>query len=93
MSIDNPLDVLKTTCVDNMNQINKLSPKFASLFDSVGVHSKSSKLDKIKPDHSEGESQSVSTSSSGLGNSHSQGGSNAVSSDFWGRTLDSIGST
>ena len=35
----------------------------------------------------------MSTSSSGLGNSHSQGDSNAVSSDFWGRTLDSIGST
>ncbi|XP_075648566.1 ubiquitin carboxyl-terminal hydrolase 16-like [Castanea sativa] len=96
-SVDNSLDVLETTSVDNMNQIKKLSPKFASLVDSVGVHNKSSKLDKIKPDRSEGEHQSVSTSSSGLGNSHSQGGSNAencaVSSDFWGRTLDSIGST
>ena len=56
MSIDNPLNVLETTRVDNMNQIKKLSPKFASLVDSVGVHSKSSKLDKIKPDCSEGES-------------------------------------
>ena len=95
VSVDNPLNVLETTSVDNMNQVKKLSPKFASLVDSVGVHSKSSKLDKVKPDRSEGES--VSTSSSGLGNSHSKGGSNAencaVSSDFWGRTIDSIGST
>ncbi|KAK4571907.1 hypothetical protein RGQ29_030347 [Quercus rubra] len=95
VSVDNPLDVLETTSVDNMNQVKKLSPKFASLVNSVGVHSKSSKLDKVKPDRSEGER--VSTSSSGLGNSHSKGGSNAencaVSSDFWGRTIDSIGST
>lgn len=97
VSVDNPLDVLETTSVDNMNQIKKLSPKFASLVDSVGVHSQSSKLNKIKPDRSEGEHQSVSTSSSALGNSISLGGSNAencaVSSDFWGRALDSIGST
>ena len=47
MFVDNPLDVLETTHVDNMNQIKKLSPKFASLVDYVGVHSKSSNLDKF----------------------------------------------
>lgn len=90
--VDSPLDVRETTCVENMNQSKQLSPKFASLVDSVGGLSKLSKLDKTKPDRSDGESQCVSTSSSGLDISHSHGGSIAepgtVSSDFWGKSLE-----
>ncbi|XVE60588.1 hypothetical protein DITRI_Ditri05aG0140400 [Diplodiscus trichospermus] len=78
--------------VNNVDQTNPLSPKFARLVDSVD---KFSKLNQKKPDQS-GESQCRETSSSGLGSSGTYEGSIAegctLSSGFWDTTLESVAS-
>ncbi|MBA0855146.1 hypothetical protein Goshw_009800 [Gossypium schwendimanii] len=92
-SADVNLDTIWTSVVNNVDQTNPSSPKFVRLVDSVD---EISKLSHSKPDQSE-ESQCRATSSSGLGVSDMSEGSNAeasrFSSDFWGRTLESVPST
>ncbi|XP_031280673.1 ubiquitin carboxyl-terminal hydrolase 16-like [Pistacia vera] len=97
--LDGPLsagisvDMLETvSSVKNLDQTKPLSPKFASLVDSVDNYTNLNKLSKIKPGCSR-EGQCTSTSSSGSRISRMHEGSNAesctVSSGFWGRTLES----
>ncbi|KAK1554402.1 hypothetical protein Q3G72_011606 [Acer saccharum] len=78
--------------VRNLDQTKPVSPKFASLVNSVDHFTELNKLNMIKPGFS-GEGQCTLTSSSGLGVSCTYEGSNAearaVSSGFWGRTLES----
>ncbi|KAK4850138.1 hypothetical protein QYF36_004171 [Acer negundo] len=78
--------------VKNLDQTKPVSPKFASLVNSVDHFTELNKLNMIKPGFS-GEGQCTLTSSSGLGVSCTYEGSNAearaVSSGFWGRTLES----
>ncbi|XWS14924.1 hypothetical protein CRYUN_Cryun35bG0050500 [Craigia yunnanensis] len=93
-SADCNLDTFWTASgVNNVDQTNPSSPKFARLVDSVD---NISKLNQMKPDQS-GESQCRATSSSGLGISDTCEGSIAeggtLSSGFWGRTLESVAST
>ncbi|XP_022773089.1 LOW QUALITY PROTEIN: ubiquitin carboxyl-terminal hydrolase 17-like [Durio zibethinus] len=93
-SADANLDMFWTASgVNNVDQTNPLSPKFARL---VGLVDKFCKLNQTKPDQS-GESQCRVTSSSGLGISGTCEGLIAegctLSSGFWGRTLESVPST
>ncbi|KAL5846976.1 hypothetical protein ACOSQ3_010500 [Xanthoceras sorbifolium] len=93
ISADISLDMLETaSSVKNLDQTKPVSPKFASLVKSVDSFTELNKLDMIKP-CCRRKGQCTLTSSSGLGVSRTYEGSNAeacaVSSGFWGRTLES----
>ncbi|KAJ6919780.1 ubiquitin carboxyl-terminal hydrolase 16-like [Populus alba x Populus x berolinensis] len=90
-----PADTAPDTPESSLNKVyvtKPLSPKFATLVDSVDSFNKLSKSNQSKPHGNDGESQ-CSSSSSG----HSISARNddsitkpaKVSSGFWGRTLDS----
>lgn len=96
-SANDALDILRTSFnVDQIDESKPLSPKFASLVDSVDGFAKLSKSNQVKPSFNDGENEQISNSSSGV----SHNGTSEVpvtescttSSDFWGRTLDSFGS-
>ncbi|XVE95199.1 hypothetical protein REPUB_Repub02eG0075800 [Reevesia pubescens] len=77
--------------VNNLDQTNPSSPKFARLVDSVDKFSKLNKSDLMKPDQC-GESQCRATSSSGKCEGSIAEGTTS-SSGFWGRTLESVATT
>ncbi|XP_068313355.1 ubiquitin carboxyl-terminal hydrolase 16-like isoform X2 [Pyrus communis] len=82
--------------VNNIDQSKPSSPKFASLVDSVDGFAKLSKLNQVKPSINDEENVQRSNFSSGLNDSGMSecpvAESCTPSSDFWGNTLDSIGS-
>ncbi|RDX67763.1 Ubiquitin carboxyl-terminal hydrolase 16, partial [Mucuna pruriens] len=82
--------------ISNCNSIGEsipLSPKFASLLDSVGGYPAMHKLNQVRPGFGkEGSSKLTSNGSSGL--SMEKGATiepSTVSSGFWNKTLDSMG--
>ncbi|KAM2323228.1 hypothetical protein PS1_020067 [Malus domestica] len=81
---------------NNIDQSKPSSPKFASLVDSVGGFAKLNKLNQVKLSVKDEENERGSNSSSGLNNSGMSEGpvaeSCTPSSDFWGNTLDPVGS-
>ncbi|KAM1734507.1 hypothetical protein ACFX11_019976 [Malus domestica] len=81
---------------NNIDQSKPSSPKFASLVDSVGGFAKLNKLNQVKLSVKDEENERRSNSSSGLNNSGMSEGpvaeSCTPSSDFWGNTLDPVGS-
>lgn len=92
LSIDSAIDEVNSTLnVKNEANSEPLSPKFASLVDSVnGV----SKLNETESGCNEGENRCQPTSSSRPSNSSVQDGPTkprASSSGFWERALDSVG--
>lgn len=97
-SANDSLDMLHNSFnVDNIEQSKPLSPKFASLVDSVNGFAKLGKLSQAKPSFNDGENERRSNCSSDLNKSSRSEGpvteSCTPSSGFWGRTLDSVGSS
>lgn len=96
-SANDALDILRTSFnVDQIDESKPLSPKFASLVDSVDGFAKLSKSNQVKPSFNDGENEQISNSSSGVNHNGTSEvpvtESCTTSSDFWGRTLDSFGS-
>ncbi|KAK8597078.1 hypothetical protein V6N13_001708 [Hibiscus sabdariffa] len=94
---DSKLDMLWTaSAVNNVDQANLSSPKFAKLVDSVDKVSELNSLHQMKHDQG-GEIQGRAASSSGSSISDMPEGSisdaRTSSSVFWGRTLESVAPT
>ncbi|KAG6775971.1 hypothetical protein POTOM_019473 [Populus tomentosa] len=90
-----PADTAPDTPKSSLNKVDvtkPLSPKFATLVDSVDSFNKLSKSNQSKPHGNDGESQCSSSSSGHIisaRNDDSITKQTKVSSGFWGRTLDS----
>ncbi|KAK5824115.1 Ubiquitin carboxyl-terminal hydrolase 16 -like protein [Gossypium arboreum] len=93
---DSKLDTLWTASgVNNVDQTNLSSPKFASLVDSVDKFSKLNASNQMKPDQG-GEIQCRASGSSSCISDMYEGSTSEVrtlSSGFWGRTLEPVVST
>ncbi|KAK7301113.1 hypothetical protein RJT34_11974 [Clitoria ternatea] len=86
-------DISHTTSnCNDMDVSIPVSPKFATLVDSVDGYSTKHKLNSVRPGFGKGESELVSNGSSGL--SMRKGATiepSTVSSGFWNKTHDSMG--
>ncbi|KAM5575434.1 ubiquitin carboxyl-terminal hydrolase 16 [Rosa sericea] len=94
-SANDTLDMLQTSFnLEQIDQSRPLSPKFASLVDSVDGFAKPSKSNQVKPSCNNGETEQISNTSSGVNHNGTREGpateSCTASSDFWGRALDSF---
>ncbi|KAF2298735.1 hypothetical protein GH714_026334 [Hevea brasiliensis] len=93
ISSDTVPDVLESG-LKRVDHAEPLSPKFASLIDSVDSFNKFSKLNKSISRSNDGESQCASTDITGLSINTMHNGSitqpGKVSSGFWDRNLDSV---